>query len=60
MRLAQAHRELLEEEIKSEAAAPTPTRRQKAEKFLSDHKGILAFLSFLAALAFGLYRIFIG
>jgi hypothetical protein len=61
-RLAEAHRALVEEEIKNAAVIPVlaVSGRQKFENFLSSHKGILGLLGLLFALIFGLYRIFVG
>jgi hypothetical protein len=49
-RLARAHRALLDQQIKSEAAVVIIPRRQKIETFLSNHKGILSLIGICVAI----------
>jgi hypothetical protein len=60
LRLAQAHRALLDEKIRTETpVAAQLSRKQKVENFLSNHKGIMGGIGLLIG-ALGLARYFLG
>jgi Na+/alanine symporter len=60
VRLAHAHRALLEEKIKNEAAVPVLSAKQRFETFLSSHKGILSLIGILVAIVLGGLKLLLG
>jgi len=60
LRLAQAHRDLLDARIKAEVPpAAQFSRRQKIETFLSN-KGILSVIGIFVAIVLGVLKIWLG
>jgi hypothetical protein len=53
VRLAHAHRALLEETIKNQTTVPVLSGKQRFETFLSNHKGILSLIGILVAVVLG-------
>jgi len=61
LRLAEAHRALVDEKITKEAALPAQlSRKQRIETFLSNHRGILTVVGIGVAVVFGVLKMVVG
>jgi hypothetical protein len=60
VRLGEAHRALLSESVKNDSAIPALSRKQRAENFLTNHRGILSLIGISVAISFGLLKVFLG